>query len=261
MAKSEFSETQFVMGFLGEYFHQYRVKYPGRKPPFTLPTTSMEPLTGSDFIIKGLSNLEFYQFKRSELLRTKRGKREIKSGISKDLLPYYRFKVYNHGNIPQFDRLRDIAKCHPRFKTYYCAPKFSTNKEFYDLFWNQKIIENTAIINCNQFNQAGFNPPHFNINDGDQHYIVFNSTDPKGYMCSDLKKFFFTENILKEGSNENYEYASSVELISTLFNMVKETEKIDQNLSLEYSKTPLSKLYYSSAVLMQKYGIITQLKY
>lgn len=83
MAKSRFSETQYVMGFLSEYFNNYRLIYPTRKSPFTLPTTSVEPLFGSDFVIHNLSHIEFYQFKRSEFMRTKRGISEIKSGLPK----------------------------------------------------------------------------------------------------------------------------------------------------------------------------------
>lgn len=265
MAKSQFSETQFVMGFLGEYFKRYRLRYPKRKAPFTLPTTSVEPIFGSDFIIQGLSNIEFYQFKRSEFMRIKRGDREIKSGLPKSFRPYYRFKIYNKGTIPQFDRLRHIASLHPRFKAYYCAPKFSTNNEFFNFFWNQDIIDNTAIINCNQFNQSGFFPPYFNINDGNIHYIVFNKTDTTGYLCSDKKGFKLTKDILKEtefherGTRENLEF--NIEIIDTLFNSIIEDEKVNIELVSKYSKTANSRLDFSARFLLQEYGIITQLKY
>lgn len=265
MAKSEFSETQFVMGFLGEYFNEYRSRYPERKPPFTLPTTSLEPLFGSDFMIKGLSNIEFYQFKRSEFMRLRRGNKEIESGLPNSFRPYYRFKVYNSGEIPQFDRLRFIASLHPRFKTYYCAPKFSTNQEFHNFFWNQEIIINSAIINCNQFNQNGFFPPKFDINDGKEHYIVFNNAGSTGYLCSKMKGFKLTEYLFKELQDQNDEsiddFKYSNNIIDTLFNYIIEIEKINSTFFKNYNETSISKLLFSSALLMQRYGIIMQLKY
>lgn len=265
MAECQFSETQFVMGFLGEYFNQYRLTYPGRKPPFTVPTTSMEPMSGSDFIIQGLSNIQFFQFKRSELMRVKRGDREIASGLPKSFRPYYRFKIYNSGNIPQFDRLRYIASLHPRFKTYYCAPKFSTNQKFHDFFWNQGIIDNSAIINCDQFNQSRFLPPNFDINDGDLHYMVFNNASSIGYICSERRDFNLTKNILKESQEQGFgevvKYEYSVEIIERLYNSIIQMEDINIKFVERYGETPLSKLFFSSGFLMEKYGIITQLKF
>ncbi|PHQ27792.1 hypothetical protein [Leeuwenhoekiella nanhaiensis] len=266
MAKPQFSETQFVMGFLSEYFNHYRSKYPKRKPPFFLPTTSLEPVFASDFIIRGLSSIEFFQFKRSEFMNARRGDVEIKSGLPKSFKPYYRFKVYNDGHIPQFNRLRAIAALDKRFKVYYCAPKFHSNTEFQTLFWNNKIIENSAIINCNQFNQQGFKPPYFDINDGRQHYIVYNSVSTTGYLCSKPKGFRLTKNIVFEKSedanivdNETY----NIWLINTLYNFILEND--DNVNNLELTKTAneslVSKLFYSADLLMQRYGILTQLKY
>ena len=263
MPKPQFSETQFVMGFLGEYFNAYRSRYPLRKPPFVLPTTSLEPLTGSDFIIRGLSSIEFFQFKRSEFMNARRGDMEIKSGLPKSFRPYYRFKVYNDGHIPQFDRLRDIALLDKCFKPYYCAPLFHKQTEFQNYFWNQQIIANTAIINCNQFNQIGFKPPYFDINDG-KHYMVYNNVSTTGYLCSKPKGFKLTENILFEKSedenivdNDTY----NVWLINTLYSFISENEKKNLVLPKRENESLVSKLFYSAAILMQRYGILTQLKY
>ncbi|NIK93088.1 hypothetical protein GZ212_13070 [Mangrovimonas sp. CR14] len=267
----QFSETQFVMGYLGEYFNRYRAMYPNRNPPFSLPTTSVEPILGSDFILVDLSYIEFYQFKRSHYIRTRRGDAEINAGIPKSFRPYYRFEIYNdssNGSIPQFDRLRDIARLHPRFRTFYCAPKFYTNREFQEYFWRQQIIDNSAIIDCNQFNQTRFRPPHFNIDDGDRHFMVYNDTSNRGYLCSEMKEFNLTHDILKEikedriendDGNENTN-SSGEELINKLFFALMELDETSKP-NIKDQNSPAEKLAYSINLLFTKCNIVTQLKF
>lgn len=264
MAKPQFSETQFVMGFLGEYFDQYRSKYPLKKPPFLLPTTTLEPVFAADFILGGLSSIDFFQFKRSELMQARRGDMEIRSGLPKSFRPYYRFKIYNDGHIPQFDRLRAIAALDKRFKVYYCAPKFHSYTEFHNLFWNQEIINNSAIINCSQFNHSKFKLPNFDINDGDQHFIVFNKISSIGYVCSEIKSFDLTEDIL-EHSVKNISDVSTADdaesLINLLYDFTSEMEINNTISNRNDNRSLTSKLFYTAAILMQRYGILTQLKY
>lgn len=192
MAKSKFSETQFVMGFFSEYVNRIRALGTFNVKPFLFPTTVQEPIVASDLIIHNLKGLDFFQFKRSDCFKKRRGKAEIKAGLPEAFKPYYRFKIYNEGKFPQFDRLRLIAQTLPHSEVYYCAPKFHTHYEFQQLFWKQEIIKNSAIIDCNQFNSPGFNLPSFNINDGHDHFVVYNKSKI-GYMCSKIKEIKLTD--------------------------------------------------------------------
>lgn len=258
MAKCQFSETQFVMGYLGEYFSRLRKLRPHSTPKFMLPTTSLEPLTGSDLIIERLSGLDFFQFKRSEFMNKRRGAREMASGLPKSFRPYYRFQIYNGGGIPQFDRLRDISAIHPSFNTYYCAPKFHTSLEFHNIFWRQEIMNNSALINCHQFNLPQFNKPHFNIDDGDAHYIVFNSSS-LGYLCSEKKEVVISsEPIYFEESTVS---SDATPLINDLFSYIIDQEDSNDNLYGKFQETSALKLQYASLYLMEQHNIMTIPKY
>lgn len=258
MAKSEFSETQFVFGYLNEYLESFRSKYPGRREPFWFPTTVEEPKFGSDIIMKGLKSINFIQFKRSELMNSRRGKQEIKSGLDRIFLPYYRFKVYNSGNIPQFDRLRDIAGLSNNFKVYYCAPRFISNQNFQDYFWRREIVRNSVLIDCKQFNQPGFKKPYFDINDGEKHFMVYNYSNT-GYLCSEKKGFKTTENPLDErDKNVDFEYS----IIDQLFKYLHETEPELGKYNIgRYNEGFQNKLKFCIYHLQSKYGIQTFLKY
>lgn len=258
MAKSQFSETQFVMGYLGEYFSKLRKLRPHSSPKFILPTTSVEPLTGSDLIIERLSGLDFFQFKRSEFMDKRRGSSEIKSKLPKSFRPYYRFHIYNGGGIPQFDRLREISALHPRLNTYYCAPKFHTNREFHNIFWRQEIMNNSVLIDCGQFNLPPFKKPHFDIDDGDLHYMVFNSS-PLGYLCSEKKEFeIIKEPIYYDTNSGSYDVT---EKINKLFNYIIELKDSNSNTYRKFEETATLKLQYTSLYLMEQHNIVTIPKY
>jgi hypothetical protein len=259
MAKSRISETQFVMGYLGEYFDRIRKQYPGLRVPFVLPTTTIEPIFGADFILQGISAFHFIQFKRSSYFKTKRGKKEIASGVPISFLPYYRFKIYNDGNIPQFDRLRDIASITRFFKTYYCAPLFHTQFEFQQHFWNRNILDNSILIPCKQFNQSGFYPPHFDINDGDEHFMVYNHLG-SGYICSKRKKYkLFKPSI--EPSHKIIEEGDIVHAIDELYSIFKEEVDKMEIPKEKYLESTLTKLQFIGLYLFTKYNIITAISY
>ena len=258
MAKCQFSETQFVMGYLGEYFSRLRKLRPHSTPKFMLPTTSLEPLTGSDLIIERLSGLDFFQFKRSEFMNKRRGAREMASGLPKSFRPYYRFQIYNGGGIPQFDRLRDISALHPSLNTYYCAPIFHTNLEFQNIFWRQEIMNNSALINCNQFNLPQFKKPMFDIDDGDVHYMVFNKS-VNGYLCSERKEVKISkEPIYFEAKNDSF---NVIQIVNDLFNYIIEQEDSNNNLFRKFEESTALKFQYSSFYLMEHHNIMTIPKY
>lgn len=83
MAEPEFSETQFVFGYLRELFDQYKGTRwsPTASPYFSLPSTVKEKATSADFLINLYSHSEYYQFKRSHRLKSRRGPIDRKSVV------------------------------------------------------------------------------------------------------------------------------------------------------------------------------------
>lgn len=260
MAKCEFSETQFVMGFFSEYINRIRSLGIYASMPFVFPTTVMEPIFASDLIVDNLTSIDFFQFKRSDYINYRRGRAEIRAGLPKAFRPYYRFKVYNQGVYPQFDRLRLIANVNPNFEVYYCAPKFHTHKEFQQLFWTQGIIKNSAIIDCNQFNSSTFYPPSFNVNDGDDHFIVYNKSKI-GYMCSKKKEIRITD-LNEEVSRysivgEEVPQQNGLKLVNQLFDILLNEKFNSSNLNEFRDADPSIKLKACTDELLLKYETIS----
>lgn len=194
MAKAEFSETQFVFGYLSEmYFRQ--VNNPQLFPfweYFMFPSTIIERDFPVDFFADYYTHSEYYQFKRSEHLEQRRGSREIAEGVPVRFLDYYRFKIYNRRtttHLGQFEKLRELAQRFPSDLVCYCAPCFHTETEFHYHFRNRNILSNSILIDCRQFNLPAFLPPNFDINDGLDHYFVYKLSSPLGYLCSEPIEF------------------------------------------------------------------------
>jgi len=190
MAKSEFSETQYVFGYLNEmYFRQSaNPNYFPFWEHFMFPTAWFERKFPVDFFADFYSHSEYYQFKRSEHIQQRRGKREIEEGVPAKYLDYYRFKIYNRTNMShlgQFEKLVQLANSFKTDLVCYCAPCFHTEWEFHEHFNNRTIITNSIKINCLQFNSPVFQPPAFDINDGKKHYMVYKLNTNKGFLCSD----------------------------------------------------------------------------
>jgi hypothetical protein len=194
MADPEISETQFVFGYLRELYE--RRKASSMTLPFghyfTLPTTVKEKDISADFLINHYSHSEYYQFKRSHSLKHRRGNAEIAANVPLSFLPYYRFKIYNKRTVTktgvvklgQYEKLIEIATKNPSDLVYYCAPCFHVEKEFLDLFYKNQIVDNSILINCQQFSTSNFQPPQFDINDGEKHFLVFRRDLNSGFICS-----------------------------------------------------------------------------
>jgi hypothetical protein len=192
MAVSEFSETQYVFGFLNEmhFYQTQRHPYFPFWEYFMFPSTIIERAFPGDFFVDHYSHSEFYQFKRSDHLAQRRGSAEIRAGLPVNFLDYYRFKVYNRTTFTttgQFDKLRQLAAVFNTDLVCYAAPCFHTEWEFHENFRNRTILQNSILIECNQFNNPIFLPPNFNINDGASHYFVFKQTGNPCYLCSEPK--------------------------------------------------------------------------
>ena len=206
MAYPQFSETQFVVSFLREYLNQFPF-FPG---PFWLfhniriPSTVEENETGADFIFRHLSHSEFLQFKRSHKIhyRGRSWLNEPEKSLPKSFFDYYRFEVYNSDS-QQFEKLRDISTLNLNDKSYYVAPLFYSSASFNTYFHRQEILNNSALIPCNQFLDYRFNPPNFDINDGNHHYMLYNKNF-EGILLSEPKEI----KVLKSSIEEREFYKS-----------------------------------------------------
>lgn len=181
MAKSEFTEMQYVLGFVSE-FMKYLNKSTGQTPYFMLPSPHVEKHIGVDIIIEHFDHMEFHQYKRSDFLTTLAAS-EFKKGLPKSFKPFYRFSLYEEIFSQQFTRLRLLADMFPQHRVYYVAPKFSRHSEFQDHFWKEEIVDNSVFINCLQFNSARAKK-YLKDNSG-HHSIVFNKSSDSVYLFSD----------------------------------------------------------------------------
>lgn len=254
MAKSEFTEMQYVLGFVSEFTNHLR-SLTGQTPWFILPSPQVEKDIGVDIVIEHFDHMEFHQYKRSDFLNTYSAK-EYTQGLPKSIKPYYRFSLYEKAS-QQFTRLRLLAEMFPEHRVYYVAPKFSTHKEYQDYFWKKLIMKNSIFVNC-----MGFNSPrirkYLNHNPG-EHAMVFDSKSDARYLFSDgleinenddlrgyeqirlqggEKSFVMTVNkifnSLLEDNLESFltENNEIPEDISTRFNMVRTKLLIDYNINM-----------------------------
>lgn len=182
MEKSEFSETQFVMGYTRELFNSFMYPIPYY---FIMhaPSTKLEKESGSDLILRHYASKfyrysEFYQFKRSkyfnrEVFSDLKGKTVIDTSAN----PKYGFNIYNSRGTKQFNTLQKLSK-KQRFRVYYCAPAFHTTKEYNQYFRAQSILNNSVVFNFSQpFIQSAKIPLDSN------HKIIFDKAI--AHICSD----------------------------------------------------------------------------
>lgn len=264
MAKPEFSETQFVFGYLNEMYLR-QVRYPHLFPfweYFMFPSTLIEREFPVDFFADFYTHSEYYQFKRSEYMGHRRGIREISEGVPASYLNYYRFKIYNRTTAThqgQFEKLVALANLFPNDLICYCAPCFHTESEFHNHFTNRTIISNSIIINCNQFNQPLFQVPHFDINDGQDHYMVYKLGINHGYLCSEPKE------IKIENAKNRYEIIQNqkdekplLSTINALYEKFYLKDELNVELKKQYTENIGERFYIVGSYLLQYYNIVWQ---
>lgn len=264
MAKSEFSETQFVFGYLNEmYFRQLR--HPHFFPfweYFMFPSTLIEREFPVDFFADFYTHSEYYQFKRSEHLQQRRGAREIDEGVPASFLDYYRFKIYNRTtatHLGQFEKLIQLANHFPTDLICYCAPCFHTEWEFHRHFRNRGIIPNSIIINCNQFNLPQFQRPAFDINDGQDHYMVYKLTSNIGYLCSEPKEIkIFPAKMKAEFSKNNKSREDFFRTIDIIYEEFYLKEEFKDEFNKQITENKGDRFFIVGNYLLQYYNIVWQ---
>lgn len=123
------------------------------------PSLQKEKEEGWDAQLPLTGTAVYYQFKLSE--RLSRGHaRLIKDGTY--TTPYYRVSLHRRDGNRQHQRLRVLASQHPN--TFYVAPEFDTIEDFNSAFLSRQVATRSRIIPVAECDD---------INDGDQHYITF----------------------------------------------------------------------------------------
>ncbi len=182
MEKSEFSETQFVIGYTRELFNSFYYTLPFYYL-FHAPSTKEEKNFASDLILKHYKGRsyrfsEFYQFKRSKYFN-KEVFSDLKgiTTIDTSTNPKYGFNIYNSKKTKQFNVLQKLAG-NRRNRVYYCAPSFHTTAEFNRYFGASTIQNNSKVFNFSQpFIQSAKIPLDSN------HKVIFDSIS--SHICSD----------------------------------------------------------------------------
>jgi hypothetical protein len=264
MAKPEFSETQFVFGYLNEMY--YRHGGHSRFFPFwkyfMFPSTLIEREFPVDFFADFYTHSEYYQFKRSDHFERRRGRIEIHAGVPTSYLDYYRFKIYNRTtatHLGQFEKLVALANYFPNDLVCYCAPCFHTEFEFHNHFRNRTIISNSVIIDCNQFNHPIFNMPNFNINDGIDHYMVYKLGSSFGYLCSEPKDIKIEnaksrEEFIKNQKGEKSLFAT----INSLYEEFYLRDELKAETQKQFTDNIGERFYAVGSYLLQYYNIVWQ---
>ncbi len=218
MLKSEFSETQFVLGYARELFNSIPNVF-----RIYAPSTREEKEWAADLILKkyGKKNRYkysvYYQFKRSKYYNHKIFY-SLKGGITinTSITPKHAFNIYNVSGSKQFNYLQKLAK-KPRKKVYYCAPLFHTMNDFNTFFSQKTIMTNTM-----HFDMAQQEIQRLKVPINSSPLVLFDTVDK--HICSDPIKIEGTTidvNQLLE-INRAYDSINFTEGISSELSILRE---------------------------------------
>lgn len=179
MAEVEISEFSFGYAFL---FEQTQANWGNLKIAPVLPSLQKEAEKGWDARLPLRGTDYYYQFKRSDYLRTRNATYRIKpnSKHPEDCIydgPYYRFWLHPKNNSQQHRRLRE--HCLEKPDTYYVAPEFNSIEEFNAQFLDRQIRVNSRMIPLSQCED---------ITDSKHHCITFQRGSPNWIFHSEPRR-------------------------------------------------------------------------
>lgn len=137
--RKTFSEAQYEFGFLFELVNH--LKEHGWTAPY-IPSQREEKNCGYDAKLKNKYRTLFIQFKKSSYRKTSRSKHWSDHGK-----PFYQFNITKDSVSHQHNNLVRLAR-NPKFKVFYCAPGFTTNREYYTYFNNNELIKKSIFVDC-----------------------------------------------------------------------------------------------------------------
>ncbi|MBQ9265856.1 MAG: hypothetical protein IJ186_02120 [Bacilli bacterium] len=164
MKKSQFPEKAFETLFIHELLTRYSSPY---KTAFYIPSQVLEGNVSYDFCFvdnlgsKTKRKVIFIQFKVSE-------------EYEKKYKGFYKFKIYKNRKSHPFKQHNRLCKYNKyglgNIVAVYCAPRFTTMKDFYNNVASHDVINNSTLC-------VPRNPLY-----KDSHYIRFNNCI--AYQCS-----------------------------------------------------------------------------
>lgn len=230
MKKCEFSESQFVVGYMAELIPWYNSLYPLWR--WFMPTTAAEWRTGADVIVRRYRYSEFYQFKRSHYYDHRVFSSLSPGGttVNTGTTPHYGFKIYNNSTSKQFDTLQQLAR-KQRTQVYYCAPLFHTIPEFRRNHRNGQIRNSSILIDMSDPNIQGISVPY-----NSTHRMLYTNTQV--HICSEIinvEKFYTGET-----KPPPPEYDNNEDKNSESFNVLMTELKNIVMQDMEENNTPMS---------------------
>lgn len=213
MQTSEFSETQFVVGFLREFLNSHSQKY-WIQNFLRLPSTVTERKTGADVIIQNVSGSDFFQFKRSDYLKNRRGLPWDQRQIAPAFFECYRFHIYNTQRTRQFETLRNLAKKAHNYCAYI-APLFYTFDEFDHYFQRHNVMRNAIEIECSQFSKGEF--ANFRYRYNQSHHLLYNRHEICFFCSQPLKtKAKLAISLKERGYKESINFLTHIDEIYSI---------------------------------------------
>lgn len=171
MASIGISEFTYGFAFLYEQTH---ANWENLRATPILPSLQQEQEQGWDAHLPTTATDFYYQFKLTDYL-SRSNALFIADGTY--ATPYYRIALHRKDNSRQHQRLRDHTHANPH--TYYVAPEFNSVDDFHAAFLGQQLTGQSRIIPVSDCDD---------IDDGDQHYITFQSNEVGWIQHSAMKR-------------------------------------------------------------------------
>ncbi len=186
----------------------------------------------------------------------RRGRIELIGNVPLSFLTYYRFKIYNssENNSGQFDKLKELASQFTNDLVCYSAPCFHLESEYHRFFRQRQILNNSILIPIHQFLEDGFNPPFFDINDGEEHTLSYRSDENFGFLCSDAKKIVVLNSYSSpKPKKSEYDFKETVNHLIEKFVL----RDLDSEIQSEFEELKMQqKVQYIFMHLLVNYNIL-----
>lgn len=243
MGKIEISETQFAFAF----FHKYLLLHKDEDITFLFPTLHQEgdkkfEFAGADLVVS--ENLIF-QFKMTELLRTRNAVELAKRKIEDIQPPYFRMWIKNSPSSQQFDLLKIAAS--KGYKVQYVAPLFDyrpldNDDDAFINFFDSTPVDSMNYVCSIDFEQF-INPTEKSLSADNKHKICYSRESVlnrhTGYIFSKsqeiriikgVKEFDKQTLIFKDNPKDYEAIDKTIQEITSLFKL---EDLSNTNVSIE----------------------------
>lgn len=244
MGKIEISETQFAFAF----FHKYLLLNKDEDIIFLFPTLHQEGDPKSDFAGADLvvSNNMFFQFKMTELLKTRNAIEFSRGEIEEMQPPYFRMRIKNSPTSHQFNLLKKAAT-KEGYTVKYIAPLFNykvtdSDDDAFNAFFSstpEESLDYICSIDVKQF----IDPRDVSLSPDNTHKICYSRESVlkknTAYLFSRSKEIEVTKGI-KEYNNQSlvFQYNPNInetidQTIQNVIDIFGIRDRVTNNTSVE----------------------------